>query len=176
MPNDAMFPVTSHTEGQGAQKHRVLQVNLTELEHALAPKLAPGEEFIQVDGVSRPATSTPTKGPHRYTIFVPHNDESTLNIGNGPPGGQAGISLDTKSHIHLNAFEGEHATTLALGMAVRPCARRRDEQPRHHRFFAQYQRRDDLGRRQAGVILLQGEEHGTDGRRGDHHLLPERTR
>ncbi len=140
MPNDAVFPVTSHTEGQGAQKHRVLQ---SQLDRSRSTPWRPSSRRArvhQVDGVSRPATSTPTKGPHRYTIFVPHNDESRRSTSaTGPQAAKPSFARHQVAHPLEHAFRGERTRRLpsAWRSDLRTSAGRT---ARHHRFFAQYQR------------------------------------
>jgi uncharacterized protein (DUF2345 family) len=115
MANDT-FPVQTSISGKGKNQKVVAQLDLTSLEDALSPVLTPGSDLVETDA-SRPVVANPTKGPHRYTIYVPFNDGSRLSLGNGVPDkGQAGITADTLSHIHLNAYGPGHGTTLSLGL------------------------------------------------------------
>jgi len=94
----------------------VPQLNLAELSSKLGPKLTdPAALFVETDAF-RPDPAHPTDDPHRYTIYVPHPDNSRINIGRAhPSAGETGISLDTKSHIHCYTYADDSLTYLSLG-------------------------------------------------------------
>lgn len=96
----------------------VAQVDLGGLANELAPRLAdPDNLFTSSDVSPRPDPAPPTAGPHRYTIYVPHNDEARINVGAPhPTRGETGVTVDTKTHIHLSA-SGSTNTFLSLGAA-----------------------------------------------------------
>jgi uncharacterized protein (DUF2345 family) len=100
------------------------QINLDDLAKKLKPSIVdPTIPMVESDDVSRPATASPTKGPHRYTVVVPNepaaNEASILNVGVGATDKKvriidAGITGRTKTHIHWHTF-GAPQTMVALG-------------------------------------------------------------
>jgi hypothetical protein len=75
-------------------------------------------DLVDKEKDNTPPIATPTKGPHRMTFVVPHDDESVLNVGKADPGAhrinETGITGMTKSHIHWQTTE-EPKTILSLG-------------------------------------------------------------
>ncbi len=111
-----IFDQLVNTVTGGAAPLPVPQLDLNQLATDLAPLLRdPDSEFEKIE-VVRPSWSKQTEGPHRYTIYVPYNDGARLSIG-AAHGilGSPGITAETKTHIHLNAYEG-CPTYLGLGM------------------------------------------------------------
>ena len=52
--------------------------------------------------VTRTVVAKPTEGPHRWTLYVPHDEHARISVGKAHPSmGEDGIALETKSHIHL---------------------------------------------------------------------------
>src|SRR5260221_5620472 len=98
------FPIQRVISTTSGGLQGVAQLDLSELADKLGPVLDdPAEKWKEGDA-NRPPVAKPTVGPHRYTIYVPHEDGTRLSLGNGVPSlGQAGMTGDTKSHIHLNA-------------------------------------------------------------------------
>lgn len=116
-PDHDFFPVRSVAElaEDNTLAGVVSQLDLTELQKALAPRLAdPDSAFTASEIIPRPDIANPTAGPHRYTVYVPHDDGSRLNMGAAHWPAAPGISADTKTHIHLNAYEA-CPTFLNLG-------------------------------------------------------------
>lgn len=127
-PNE--FPI--HTDGSLSVQNNKLklngvgQINLDDLAKKLKPVLVdPTIPMVESDDVSRPATATSTKGPHRYTVVVPNvgggDEASVLNVGVGAADKKAriidaGITGRTKSHIHWHVqATGGPETMVALG-------------------------------------------------------------
>lgn len=111
------FPV--HSSTSDAAVTVVAQLDLSELETALAPSLADPTTKFKKSDASRPDPAKPTAGPHRYTIYVPYDDVSRVNIGHAHPiKGEMGIAMETKTHINAFAFDGPHTTCLSLGSAA----------------------------------------------------------
>src|SRR5262249_28564848 len=71
----------------------------------------------ETDAAPDPPVAPTTEGPHRYTINVPHEDESVLNIGQACETriNDTGITGRTKSHIHWHATEEPNTTMVAIG-------------------------------------------------------------
>lgn len=95
----------------------VAQVDLSVLGPKLAPHLSnQGDNVFTSTNLtdSRPDPAPPTKGPHRYTIFVPADDGARVNIGAGLDMAPPGVSIDTKTHVHLYAY-GTVPTFMNLG-------------------------------------------------------------
>jgi len=120
--DDDLFPVYSHADylrddlnyatGAGV----VAQVDLTGMQGMLGPRLDdPDQDFTSTKVVPRPDTAVQTKGPHRYTIYVPHDDGSSINVGASKWPHSPGISMATKSNITLRTYELA-PTSLSLGV------------------------------------------------------------
>lgn len=104
------FPI-QNTPG----KRVVGQLDLSELDGALAPQLHDPPTGFDPHHASRPAVATPTAGPHRYTIYVPHDEGSRINIGAPHPKfGEPGITMRTNTHWSAWVGEGLQ-TALTLG-------------------------------------------------------------
>ncbi len=94
----------------------VAQLDLAELADAL--QTVPTESRWKESDATRPKVAAPTKGPHRYTIYVPHDEGARINVGQGHPRwSEPGVSIDTKTHIHMCTFGGV-PTYLSLGAAA----------------------------------------------------------
>ncbi len=105
------FPVQTST----ASKRVVGQLDLSELDSALAPQLHDPPTGFDPHHASRPAVATPTAGPHRYTIYVPHDEGARINIGAPhPTHGEPGITMRTNTHWGAWVGEGLQ-TALTLG-------------------------------------------------------------
>lgn len=120
-PGHDVFPVHSRakliqdaaglTTGVGV----VTQLDLTELENTLAPRLAdPDSEFTSVEVIERPGIAVQTKGPHRYTIHVPYNDASSINVGASKHPHSPGISMVTNTSISMRTMTAPK-TALGIG-------------------------------------------------------------
>ncbi len=93
------------------------QLDLAELGSALAPRLRdPDSDFTVSEVVPRADPANQTPGPHRYTIFVPHDEGAMINVGAGRSPFSDGIGMATKSTIALRTFDGV-PTSLNLGLA-----------------------------------------------------------
>ncbi|MFO0547008.1 MAG: hypothetical protein U0271_01405 [Polyangiaceae bacterium] len=116
MANNDVFPVQTSGSIDDGGVQVVAQLDLTELDDKLAPILTDPSAKFAVKDATRPDVAKPTKGPHRYTIYVPHDDAARVNIGApNPLKGETGIALETKTHIHAHAFDHSHETYLGLG-------------------------------------------------------------
>jgi hypothetical protein len=94
---------------------------LHQLRSMLTPRSAvrvKDPDLVDKEKDNTPPIATPTKGPHRMTFVVPHDDESVVNIGKADPGAhrinETGITGMTKSHIHWQTTE-EPKTIISLG-------------------------------------------------------------
>ena len=114
---DETFPIQSASGGlTSGRLQGAVQLDLSELENKLGtPLVDPATKWAEGDA-SRPHVAKPTVGPHRYTIYVPHDEGARVNIGAAAPNNSdPGISLDTKTHFHANTFGADHQTYLSLG-------------------------------------------------------------
>ncbi len=98
--------------------------DLSHLRSLLTPGGSPrvkDPDMVDKEKDNTPAIATPTKGPHRMTFVVPHDDESVVNIGKADPGtnriNETGITGKTKSHVHWHTTE-EPETILSLGLGA----------------------------------------------------------
>ncbi len=113
---DAKLIITRLGEAPREVPGAVAQVDLKVLATALAPRLADPDSAFTEGVAIRPDPANPTAGPHRYTIYVPHNDGSRVNIGAPHPvAGETGIALETMTHVHTWAWGPGHATYMSLG-------------------------------------------------------------
>ncbi len=76
--------------------------------------------MIETDDPTRPATASPTNGPHRFTIVVPNAggnaENSILSVGQAGPADRiqdTGITGMTKTHVHFHTKEVQ--TMVLLG-------------------------------------------------------------
>ncbi len=97
------------------------QQELHHLRSMLTPRAAlrlKDPDLVDKEKDNTPVIATPTKGPHRMTFVVPHDDESVVNVGKADPGphriNETGITGMTKSHIHWQTTE-EPKTIISLG-------------------------------------------------------------
>jgi hypothetical protein len=117
-PGHDVFPVHSRADvdENGKVTAIVTQLDLTELQSALAPRLAdPDSEFTSSEVIPRPDPANQTKGPHRYTIYVPHDDGSKINVGAAHWPFSPGIGMATKTNISFETY-GESPTFMSLGV------------------------------------------------------------
>lgn len=98
----------------------ILQVNMTNIDVSVNVDvhLDPGAAFVETDA-ARPPVAPTTAGPHRYTIYVPNNDQSIVNVGQGVTGDtrikDTGITGKTNSHIHWEVKGKANKTLVTLG-------------------------------------------------------------
>lgn len=110
-----VFPVQTTTS---SSKAVVGQLDLSELESVLAPQLTDPPKGFDPHHASRPKVATPTVGPHRYTIYVPHDEGARINVGAPHPKlGEPGITMRTNTHWSAWVGESEQ-TALSLGAAA----------------------------------------------------------
>lgn len=104
------FPIQS-VDG----KRVVGQLDLSELDAVLAPSLHDPPSGFDPKHASRPEVASPTAGPHRYTIYVPHDEGARINVGAPHPKfGEPGITMRTNTHWGAWVGEGLQ-TALTLG-------------------------------------------------------------
>ncbi len=111
------FPLQSSTATTpGSGTTIVGQLDLSELEDVLPHGLTNPAAIFEEGDASRPPPANPTAGPHRYTIYVPHDEGSRLNMG-APHHrqGDTGITMETKTHFHVFTYDGGNKTCLSLG-------------------------------------------------------------
>lgn len=116
------FPVQTTQPNDAGAPSVVAQLDLSELDSKLAPPLTDPTAEFKRDDASRPDVAKPTKGPHRYTIYVPHDEGARINVG-APHSkkGEPGITMATRSHIQAFAYD-EVETCLTLGVPAKNSA------------------------------------------------------
>lgn len=93
------------------------ELDLSAFAEKLAPMLKdPADEFVTTEA-TRPDAAAQTPGPHRYTVYVPSDDKTILNLGTSVDGWDTGITGATLSTVHF-ATTGLFKTSLSLGAAA----------------------------------------------------------
>lgn len=117
MANDGPSGDKNNKLPTGKKAGRPEQLDLSALREQLAPALRdPADEFVTTQA-TRPGAAAQTPGPHRYTIFVPKDDKTILNLGQGIGPLGVGISALTQTTV-LAYATGEIKTALSLGAAT----------------------------------------------------------
>lgn len=127
MPNDFPIATTSTgiadlTTGEVATTG-VAVIDLDDMAANITPTVIdPTIPNVESDDPSRPATASPTTGPHRFTVVVPNkggnSENSILNVGQGGPSTRiqdTGITGMTKTHIHWHTKDAPQTMVLLGG-------------------------------------------------------------
>ena len=98
-------------------------IDLDEMASHITPTvLDPTIPMVETDDPSRPATATPTNGPHRYTVVVPNKggngENSIFSVGQAGPADRirdTGITAMTRTHIHWHTVDAPQTMVLLGG-------------------------------------------------------------
>ncbi len=92
------------------------QLDISNYSAVLAPKVSDPTDQPKATKASRPEAAAETEGPHRYTVIVPKDDGTLLNLGQGVGQIQTGIGMFTSTTIQSYVAKSSgNFTSLVLG-------------------------------------------------------------